>query len=217
MDQEAPVRTVETASGTATGARASGLVFILSGPSGVGKDAIRAQLQKEDFPITFCVTATSRVPRPGEIDGVHYRFITVEDFETMEASGDLLEHAIVHGRHYGVPLRHVREGLEVGKDLFVTVDVQGGETVRRKLSRAITIFLAPPSLDALLPRLASRGTEDEAERAVRLATAAKEMERMPFYDYVLVNEQGRLLDAVEKIKSIIIAERCRVQPSLVEL
>ncbi len=111
----------------------------------------------------------------------------------------------------------MREGLEVGKDLFVTVDVQGGETVRRKLSRAITIFLAPPSLDALLPRLASRGTEDEAERAVRLATAAKEMERMPFYDYVVVNEQGRLLDAVEKIKAIIVAERCRVQPSLVEL
>lgn len=135
----------------------------------------------------------------------------------MEATGELLEHAIVHGRHYGVPLRHVKDGLSAGKDVLITVDVQGGETVRRKLSHAITIFLAPPSLDALLPRLASRGTEDDAERAVRLATAEREMERMPAYDYVVVNEQGRLQEAVEKVKAIIVAERCRVQQSLVEL
>jgi guanylate kinase len=135
----------------------------------------------------------------------------------MEASGELLEHAIVHGRHYGVPLRHVRDGLEAGRDVFITVDVQGGETVRRKLPRAITIFLAPPSLDALPPRLASRGTEDESELAMRMAAAAREMERMPFYDYVVVNEHGRLSEAVEKIKAIITAERCRVQPSFVEL
>jgi guanylate kinase len=217
MDQEAPVKSAEVASSAVAGARAKGLVFILSGPSGVGKDAIRAQLQDEGFPITFCVTATSRAPRPYEIDGVHYRFIQIEDFDRMEASGELLEHAIVHGRHYGVPLRHVRDGLEAGRDVFITVDVQGGETVRRKLPRAITIFLAPPSLDELLPRLASRGTEDEAERAVRLATAAREMERKQFYDYIVVNEQGRLPEAVEKIKAIITAERCRVQPSFVEL
>ncbi|MFN0074314.1 MAG: guanylate kinase [Chloroflexota bacterium] len=202
---------------TVSRSTAQGLIFILSGPSGVGKDAIRAQLQAEDFPITFCVTATSRVPRPSEIDGVHYRFLKVEDFESMEQAGELLEHAMVHGRHYGVPLRHVSEGLRQGKDVLITVDVQGGETVRRKLDRAITIFLAPPTLEALVPRLASRGTEDEAERAIRLATAAKEMDRLPFYDYVVVNEQGRLLDAVEQIKSIIVAERCRVHPSLVTL
>jgi guanylate kinase len=217
MDHDASVRSVEVTSSTAAEARITGLVFILSGPSGVGKDAIRAQLQAESFPITFCVTATSRAPRPGEIDGVHYRFLQLDDFDRMETSGELLEHALVHGRHYGVPIQEVRDGLAAGRDVFITVDVQGGETVRRKLSRAITIFLAPPSLDALLPRLASRGTEDEAERAVRLATAAKEMERMRFYDYVVVNEQGQLLEAVEKIKAIIIAERCRVQPSLVEL
>jgi guanylate kinase len=217
MDQDSPVRSAEAASAAVAGARAKGLVFILSGPSGVGKDAIRAQLQEEGFPITFCVTATSRHPRPYEIDGVHYRFIQVEDFDRMEAAGELLEHAMVHGRHYGVPLRHVRDGLAAGQDVFITVDVQGGETVRRKLVQAITIFLAPPSLEALLPRLASRGTEDEAERAVRLATASREMERMPFYDYVIVNEQGQLQEAVEKIKAIITAERCRVQPSFVEL
>jgi guanylate kinase len=217
MDHEAPASSAEVKNSAVAGARAGGLVFILSGPSGVGKDAIRAQLQDEAFPITFCVTATSRAPRPYEIDGVHYRFLRAEDFDRMEASGELLEHAIVHGRHYGVPLRHVRDGLAAGQDVFITVDVQGGETVRGKLIRAITIFLAPPSLDALLPRLASRGTEDDAERALRLATAAKEMERMPFYDYVVVNEQGRLPEAVEKIKAIIIAERCRVHPSLVEL
>ena len=217
MDQEAPVRSAQVASSAVAGARARGLVFILSGPSGVGKDAIRAQLQEEQFPITFCVTATSRPPRPYEIDGVHYRFLQIEDFDRMEATGELLEHAIVHGRHYGVPMRHVRDALEAGQDVFITVDVQGGETVRRKLTRAITIFLAPPSLDALLPRLASRGTEPESERAIRLATAAREMERMPFYDYVVVNEHGRLLEAAEKIKAIITAERCRVQPSFVEL
>jgi guanylate kinase len=217
MDHEAPAKAAAATTSAVAGARAKGLVFILSGPSGVGKDAIRAKLQDEGFPITFCVTATSRAPRPYEIDGVHYRFIQVEDFDRMEEAGELLEHAIVHGRHYGVPLRHVREGLAAGQDVFITVDVQGGETVRGKLSRAITIFLAPPSLEALLPRLASRGTEDEAERAIRLATAAKEMQRMPFYDYAIVNEQGRLQEAVEKVKAIITAERCRVQPSFVEL
>ena len=137
MDSEATVRSA-TCSGDGTkdhGIR--GLVFILSGPSGVGKDAIRAQLKAENFPITFCVTATSRSPRPGEIDGVHYRFISVEDFEQLERRGHLLEHAIVHGRHYGVPLEHVQEGLELGLDLFITVDVQGGETIRQKLINEI--------------------------------------------------------------------------------
>lgn len=195
----------------------SGRVFILSGPSGVGKDAIRAQLQAECFPITFCVTATSRAPRPGEVDGVHYHFITVEEFERLELGGELLEHAIVHGRHYGVPLRHVRDGLARGIDMFITVDVQGGETIRRKLSGAVTIFLAPPSLDALVDRLMSRGTEDEDERAVRMATATREMERRWSYDYMVVNEQGKLSEAVEKIKAIVTAERCRVDPKLVTL
>src|SRR5262245_19316210 len=131
MDHAASDRPGESATSTATGARVSGLVFILSGPSGVGKDAIRAQLQAEGFPISFLVTATSRSPRPGEIDGVHYHFIKVEDFDRMEVAGELLEHALVHGRHYGVPARHVRAGLAAGRDVFITVDVQGGETVRR--------------------------------------------------------------------------------------
>lgn len=197
---------------------ARGLIFILSGPSGVGKDAIRARLQEQGFPITFCVTATSRAPRPGEVHGTHYYFITEGDFEDMERRGELLEHAQVHGRHhYGIPLRHVREGLSRGQDLFVTVDVQGGETVRRKLPQAITIFLAPPDLESLAPRLATRGTEPAEEREIRLATAAREMEKRSAYDYLVVNEQGRLDEAVDKIKAIITAERCRVSPSIVTL
>jgi guanylate kinase len=196
---------------------ARGLVFILSGPSGVGKDTIRAGLKSQSFPISFCVTATTRAPRPNEIDGIHYRFITVERFLELEREGQLLEHAIVHGRHYGVPLSEVRQGLAANHDLFVTVDVQGGDTVRQRLPDAITIFLAPPSLEALVPRLKSRGTEDPAERSVRLATAELELQRKDDYDYVVVNEQDKLDEAVEKVKSIIIAERCRVRRRIVEL
>ena len=196
---------------------ATGLVFILSGPSGVGKDTITKFLRTEGFPLGYCVTATTRPPRPGEIDGLHYHFLSDEEFATLRAADGLLEHAEVHGRNYGIPIENLRAALRAGQDVMVTPDVQGAATLRGKLENAITIFLAPPSLEELAPRLANRNSETLDERVLRLETAAREMERQHEYDYVVVNERGRVDESVAKIKAIIIAERCRVHPRLVTL
>ena len=125
--------------------------------------------------------------------------------------------AFVHDNNYGIPRWQVRDGLRKGNDIMITVDVQGGETLRRKLPGAIFIFLAPPSLEELIPRLEKRGTESPAQMAIRLRSAQREMEYWPRYDYIVRNYSQRLPEAVEAIKAIVIAERLRVNPRLVTL
>jgi guanylate kinase len=194
-----------------------GRVFILSGPSGVGKDSLTNELKRQAFPLSFCITATTRQPRPGEQDGVHYFFLDEATFEQMRRNDELLEWAMVHGHHYGIPRWQVREGLRCGHDIMITVDVQGGETLRRKLPGAVFIFLAPPKLEDLLPRLRKRGTESPDELKIRLQNAVREMEHWPRYDYFVLNHSERLHEAVDTIKAIITAERHRVNPRLVTL
>jgi guanylate kinase len=194
-----------------------GRVFILSGPSGVGKDSLTNELKRQRFPLGYCITATTRRPRESEVDGVHYLFMDVPAFEKMRESDELLEWAVVHDNNYGIPRWQVREGLRQGDDIMITVDVQGGETLRRKLPGAVFIFLAPPTIDELLPRLLKRGTETPEEVAKRLRNAHREMEYWPRYDYMVRNHSERLSEAVEAIKAIIIAERHRVNPRLVTL
>ncbi len=195
---------------------ASGLVFVLSGPSGVGKSTLIDLLKHERFPITYCVTATTRPRRSGEVDGVHYYFLAEEEYDALLVGEQFLEHAVVHKHHrYGIPLYSVREGLRRGHDLIVAPDVQGAETIRRKLPNAICIFLMPPSLDELIPRLEARGTETPDEREIRLKTAEREMRHVDEYDYVIVNHRDRLHDALANLVSIIQAERLRVHPRLV--
>lgn len=201
---------------SAASAPARGLVFILSGPSGVGKSTVIERLKEEAFPITYCVTATTRPQRDGEVDGVHYYFVAEETYNELLARDQFLEHAVVHNLYrYGVPLFSVREGLRRGHDLIMAPDVQGAETIRCKLPSAITIFLQPPSSDELVRRLAARGTESPEERAIRLRTAEQEMQRVAEYDYRVVNLPDRLDDAVADVKAIITAERLRVHPRYV--
>ena len=194
-----------------------GRVFILSGPSGVGKDSVTNALKRQGFPLSFCVTVTTRERREGEVEGVDYFFIDPGTFERMRDQDDLLEWAFVHDNNYGIPRWQVRDGLRKGNDIMITVDVQGGETLRRKLPGAIFIFLAPPSLEELIPRLEKRGTESPAQMAIRLRSAQREMEYWPRYDYIVRNYSQRLPEAVEAIKAIVIAERLRVNPRLVTL
>jgi guanylate kinase len=196
---------------------ASGLVFVLSGPSGVGKDSVARRLREQGFPLGYCITATTRRQRPTEVHGVNYFFVTLAEFERMRAEGELLEYARVHENYYGIPIAQVRDGLRRGQDLLITVDVQGARTVRSRLDNAILVFLAPESLDELIPRLQSRGTETEDERAIRLANAALEMEQRWDYDYCVVNERDRLDDTADRVRSIIVAERSRVHQRLVTL
>jgi guanylate kinase len=195
---------------------ASGLVFVLSGPSGVGKSTLIEALKRDGFPITHCVTATTRPRRAGEVHGVHYYFLTDEEYDARLAADQFLEHAVVHNLYrYGIPLDCVREGLRAGKDLIMAPDVQGARTVREKLPNAITIFLLPPSLDELPPRLAARGTESPREQRIRFETAKREIQLMGEFDYLVVNHKDRLEQARDDVKAIITAERLRVHPRTV--
>lgn len=197
---------------------ASGLVFVLSGPSGVGKSTLIERLKRDRFPITYSVTATTRPRRQGEEHGVHYYFLAEAEYDALLENGQFLEHAVVHHLYrYGIPLESIREGLQRGQDVIIAPDVQGASTVRWKLPSAITIFLRPSSLDELVPRLAARGTETPDERRIRLETAEREMQRMSEYDYVIVNQRNRLDQAVGDLKAIITAERLRVCPRTVTL
>jgi len=197
---------------------ASGLVFVLSGPSGVGKSTLIERLKADQFPITHCVTATTRPRRQGEVEGVHYYFLDETKYDHLLATEQFLEHAVVHNLYrYGIPLHSIRDGLRRGQDVILAPDVQGASTVRWKLPNAITIFLRPPSLEELVPRLAARGTENDEERRIRLATAEREMQRVSEYDYVIVNQRDRLDQAVADLKAIIAAERLRVCPRTVTL
>jgi guanylate kinase len=197
---------------------ASGLVFVLSGPSGVGKSTLIERLKQDQFPITQCVTATTRPRRQGEKHGVHYYFLDESEYDALLENEQFLEHAVVHKLYrYGIPLHSIRDGLRRGQDVILAPDVQGASTVRWKLPNAITIFLRPPSLEELVPRLAARNTETDEERRIRMATAEREMQRMSEYDYVIINHRDRLDQAVGDLKAIITAERLRVCPRTVTL
>jgi guanylate kinase len=199
-------------------APASGLVFVLSGPSGVGKSSLIERLKRDAFPIAYCVTATTRPRRAGEEHGTHYYFLSDAEYDALLEQGQFLEHAVVHNLYrYGIPLQSIRDGLRGGNDVIMAPDVQGASTVRWKLPNAITIFLRPPSLDDLRPRLEARGTETDEERRIRLATAEREMQRVSEYDYVIVNHKDRLDQAMNDLKAIIGAERSRVCKRTVNL
>jgi guanylate kinase len=197
---------------------ASGLVFVLSGPSGVGKSTLIERLKQDEFPINYCVTATTRPRRAGEEHGTHYYFLSDAEYDALLAQDQFLEHAVVHNLYrYGIPLQSIRDGLRLGNDLIMAPDVQGASTVRWKLPNAITVFLRPPSLEDLVPRLEARGTETADERQIRMATAEREMLRMSEYDYVVVNHSDRLDQAIADLKAIIGAERMRVCRRVVTL
>jgi guanylate kinase len=197
---------------------ATGLVFVLSGPSGVGKSTLIERLKEQRFPIPYCVTATTRPRRAGERHGEHYWFLSEDDFDHLLARGEFFEHAVVHGRHrYGIPLFSAQAGLRLAQDWIMTPEVQGAGTVRRQLPEAITIFLRPASIQDLGPRLDARGTESPEDRGIRLETASREMTHATEYDYEVVNEPGRLDAAVDAVKAIIMAERLRAHPKTVRL
>jgi len=193
------------------------LFLILSGPSGVGKDAVLQRMRLDNCPHHFVVTATTRPRRDGEEDGVDYLFVTEQAFLEMKDNGGLLEHAKVYGNWYGVPKRPIEQALDDGRDVVIKTDVQGVRNLRRVVSDTIAVFLAPPSMEELEYRLRSRQTESEERLKVRLATAHEEMEALLEFDYLVVNENNALDDAVASIDAIMAAERCRIPQRQVSL
>ena len=192
------------------------LLVVLSGPSGVGKDAALDALKLLDRPWRFVVTATTRPQRPGEQEGVDYIFLETAAFLKMKARDDLLESAQVYGNWYGVPRNQVRQGLRNGKDVFLKVDVQGADTVRELAPEALFIFMIPSSLDDLRSRLTLRMTEKPSEMELRISIAESELGRVGEYDYRVVNREGQLEQAVAEIDAIITAEKCRTRPRVVD-
>lgn len=203
--------------GTAEPQRTGGLLLVLSGPSGVGKTTVTNALKAEGWPGYVVVTATTRRPREGEVDGVHYLFRSVQQFQEMVRNGELLEHAEVHGNYYGVPAAPVREQLAQGRDVILTIDPQGAATIRKRTRNAIFIFLAPESVDDLVERVELRGQDTPEQRALRLLNAEREMAELPSYDYVIVNRSGCLGEAVARFKAIVQAEHSRVAPRAAEV
>ncbi len=194
-----------------------GLLIVLSGPSGVGKDVAIARLKERGFDIYYVVTATTRERRENEVDGRDYFFLTRAQFEETIARDGFLEWSNVYGNLYGPPIAQVREKLAEGRDVLLKIDVQGAEKVRARARDGVFIFLAPPSLDELVTRLRARRTESEAELEVRVDNAYKEMAAIEHYDYAVVNHDGQLDEAVEAIGAIITAERLRVHPRRPEI
>ncbi|MBE9505439.1 MAG: guanylate kinase [Chloroflexi bacterium] len=193
------------------------LLLVVSGSSGVGKDAIIDRMKELRCPFFYVVTATTRAQRANETDGVHYHFVTVESFEQMIEKGELLEWAKVYENFYGVPRRSVSEAMKNGRDVVVKVDVQGAATIRRAVPGAVLVFIRPPSMEELENRLRSRRSETASELAVRLGKAAGEYKQLPLFDYVLTSQQGRIDEVVRQIQAIVVAEKCRVNPRRVEL
>lgn len=184
-------------------------VFIISGPSGVGKDSVIEQLRERYPEAHYAVTATTRNRRPGEMDGVHYHFMSEEEFRNRLAEGDFLESASVYGNLYGVPRSAAREALARGQDVFFKVDVQGAAEIQRLIPTAVSIFLAPESASTLLQRLKHRKTDDPAVLMTRFATATRELAAAFDFDYVIFNRQDRLEQALEEILAIVHAEKVR--------
>jgi guanylate kinase len=186
-------------------------VFIISGPSGVGKDAVIEQLRERLPDAFFAVTATTRERRPGEIDGVHYFFLDEDEFRERLDDGEFLESATVYGYLYGVLRGPVRHALARGQDVFVKVDVQGAAEIRRLLPAAVSIFLSPESAGTLLQRLKHRKTDDPAELMTRFATATRELAAAPEFDYVIFNKQDHLDEALDEIAAVVQAELLRTE------
>src|SRR5437588_3280686 len=179
-----------------------GLLFVLSAPSGTGKDSVINALKQQDMDFYVVPSVTTRAPRPGESEGHPYHFISQEQFQQMIAHDELLEYANVHGNWYGQPRQPIRDNLNAGRDVLLKIDVQGAATIRRKVPQAIFIFLVPGSFEELTERLTTRQTETSVERQHRLADAQNELAQQSMYDYVIVNRQNHLQEAVDQLRTI---------------
>lgn len=187
------------------------LLIVISGPSGVGKDTIaRLVIESRAEAFYFVVTATTRPPRFGEVDGQDYIFLSSDQFAEMIESNELLEYAVVYNDYKGIPKQQIREALASGRDVIMRVDVQGAATIRKLVPNAITIFLTTNSEEELVARLRERKSETAEGLNLRIATARQEMKRIHEFDYWIVNAEEQQDTAVNQILSIITAAHCRV-------
>ena len=185
-----------------------GLLIVVSGPSGAGKDSVCNLVKEKNNNMWISISCTSRKIRKGEEDGINYFYLTKEEFENKIKNNDFLEYAIYNNNYYGTPLYKIEENLNKGIDVVLVIEVQGALKVKKIYPDAIFIFILPPSMEELKNRLIKRGTESTEKILERFKTAYKEINEISKYNYVIVN--NILDEAVSKMQSIIVAERCRV-------
>lgn len=185
------------------------LLIVISGPSGVGKDSVLDKLKERKVEFHFVVTATTRKPRNNEKDGVDYFFLSEDQFAEMIDRNELLEFAIVYNDFKGIPKQQVRDAMASGKDVILRVDVQGAESIRELYPQALLIFLTVPDEKDMIQRLQARKSERPDELRLRIAMARRELKRIKHFDYLVVNEDDRLDEAVDTILAIIRSEHHR--------
>ena len=188
---------------------ARGFLLVLSGPSGVGKGTVSEALMNKNKDILFSASVTTRTPRPNEVDGDNYFFVSKEKFEEMVENDELIEHAYVHTNYYGTPKEFVFNEIEKGEIVLLEIDVQGAIQIKEKYKEVVFVFLLPPTMDELKNRIVKRGTESEEDINTRFTNAFKELDFVGKYDYFVVNDTVE--DAVKDIENIIAAEKLRVK------
>lgn len=191
-----------------------GLLFVVSGPSGAGKGTICKELLSQ-IDVDLSISMTTRTPRPGEVHGRNYYFVTEEEFLRTKEEGGLLEHAYVYGNYYGTPRQMVLEKLEAGRDVVLEIDIQGALKIREAYPKGIFIFILPPSMTELRKRITGRGSETEEAINIRLGETLKEVSYIDKYDYCVVN--GEIEEAVNRVAAIMIAEHSRVSEDVYAL
>lgn len=189
-----------------------GLLIVVSGPSGTGKGTICKMLTERRDDVFLSVSATTRAPREGEVDGVHYHFMSEKEFSDNIENGGMLEHAVFCQNYYGTPKKAVDEMLAQGKNVILEIEVQGAMKVRSKYPEGVYVFVVPPSMSELRKRLVGRATETPEVVEERLTTAKREFSYIPKYNYVLLNDE--IEKAVERLESIIDAEHCRIERNI---
>lgn len=184
-----------------------GVLLVLSGPSGAGKGTICQKLREKRDDLSYSVSATTRAPRKGEVDGKDYFFLTIDCFKEMIANDEMLEYAEIYGNYYGTPRSYVMDILDQGKDVVLEIDPQGALQIKKRFPDAVFVFIVPPSLDELTKRIYKRGTDSEEVIKRRLSAATSELAYASKYDYIIVNDEvGK---ASKKVSNIIDAERNR--------
>ena len=185
-----------------------GLLIVISGPSGAGKGTVCKALLKDVPELKLSISTTTRKPRPGEVNGINYNFIEKEQFKIMMQKKEFLEYAMVYDNYYGTPKEKVMDELQQGNDIILEIDIQGALKVKSEFPEGVFIFVMPPSMEELKNRITKRGTETQEELTKRFQASYEEINYVSKYNYIVINDE--IDKAVKKIKSILIAEKCRV-------